>query len=230
MFNVKLENSQDIINFLKLSVVGARVTITYSYDLRKITGTILKNDEGWITILIPNDTFTITKESIISLELKTSDYNCICNSNNKELELGDIVEITNIDGLNRVLYSDYPKGFSKKLIGLQGKITMIEDVTDNNIIYYLVDFSVGNPRIHDIRYFIHSRAIFLKDNLKLIKKENDKVDDSRFFNPKDIKPLNYKELDGKTLKMAVIDNDECLLVAGVNKENNTIYMLHSEVK
>jgi len=228
----------------------------------------------------------------------------------ENLKLGDIVEIVNIEGLNRVLYSNYPKGFSKKLIGLQGKITMIDKVTDKNIIYYLVDFSVGNSKIHDMRYFVDSRAIFLEGNLKLIKedenikmnddwktwkvgnivqvlnindmifsdkirqyigregriisieyipsilktimlikigeteyqsfypynlklvkKENDiKVDKSRFFNPSDIKQLNYKDLDGKTLRMTVVDNEECLMVAGVDKETNTIYMLHSEVK
>lgn len=52
----------------------------------------------------------------------------------------------------------------------------------------------------------------------------------KLFNPSDIKPLDYKDLDGKTLKMAVVDNDECLLVAGVDKEANTIYMLYSKVK
>lgn len=57
-----------------------------------------------------------------------------------------------------------------------------------------------------------------------------KKDDNRFFDFSNIKPLNYKDLDGKTLKISVIDNEECLLVAGVDKENNTIYMLHSEVK
>lgn len=64
----------------------------------------------------------------------------------------------------------------------------------------------------------------------ITKKENDRVDDSRFFNPSNIKTLNYKDLDGKTLKMTVVNNDECLLVAGIDKNTNTIYILHSEVK
>lgn len=69
------------------------------------------------------------------------------------------------------------------------------------------------------------------DLINLItKKENYRVDNSRFFDSSNIKPLNYKDLDGKTLKMAVVDNKECLLVAGVDKETNTIYILHSEVK
>ena len=147
-----------------------------------------------------------------------------------EFKLGDIVEVTNIDGLNRVLYDEYPKGFNKKLIGLQGMITMIDTVTTSGITYYVVDLPIKNPRIYDMRYITDGRTVFLKDNLKIVKKDDNKVDDSRFFNPKDIKPLNYKDLDGKTLKMAVIDNDECLLVAGVDKENNKIYILHSEVK
>lgn len=63
-----------------------------------------------------------------------------------------------------------------------------------------------------------------------IDEEDVKTDNLRLFNPSDIKPLNYKDLDGKTLKMTVVDNDECLLVAGIDKENNKIYMLHSEVK
>lgn len=230
MFNIKLEDSNDIIKFLKLSVIGVKVTITYSYDSREITGTILKNDEDWITILIPNDTFTITKEAINSLELKQSDYYYIVNSGDKTLKLGDIVEVVNIDGLNRVLYDGYPKGFNKKLIGLQGMITMIDDTTHKNITYYIVDLPIKNPRIHDMRYVIDGRTIFLKDNLKLVKEGENKVDDSRFFNPSNIKALNYKDLDGKTLKMTVVDNDECLLVAGVDKETKIIYMLHSEVK
>jgi hypothetical protein len=69
------------------------------------------------------------------------------------------------------------------------------------------------------------------ENIELYnKKEINNISDSRFFNPKDIKPLNYKDLNGKTLKMTVVDNDECLLVAGIDKENNKIYMLHSKVR
>ena len=52
----------------------------------------------------------------------------------------------------------------------------------------------------------------------------------RLFDLSHIKPFNYKDLNGKTLKMTVFDNEECLLVAGIDKETNTIYMLHSEIK
>lgn len=62
------------------------------------------------------------------------------------------------------------------------------------------------------------------------KEEVNNINKSRVFNPSDIEPLNYKDLDGKTLKINVVDNDEWLLVAGIDKETNTIYMLHSEVK
>jgi hypothetical protein len=65
---------------------------------------------------------------------------------------------------------------------------------------------------------------------KEIREDNTNKNNTRFFNSSDIKPLNFKDLDGKILKMTVVDNEECLLVAGIDKESNTIYMLHSEVK
>lgn len=167
MFNIKLDNSKDIIEFLKLPViVGLKVTITYDFGFRKATGVILRNEKYFITIQLSYDTLTIVKDAILTLELKKSDYtfvNKFVVKNDEEFKLGDLVEIVNIEGLNRVLYSNYPKGFSKNLIGLQGKITMIDKVTDNNIIYYLVDFPA------------ESRAIFLEENLKLINKGDDKM-------------------------------------------------------
>ena len=56
------------------------------------------------------------------------------------------------------------------------------------------------------------------------------MDNTRFFDSSNLKTLNYKALDGKTLKMTIVENDECLLVAGIDKETNTMYMLHSEIK
>jgi hypothetical protein len=100
-------------------------------------------------------------------EIETKDKN--------KLDLGDIVEVTNIYGLNRVLYDEYPKGFNKNLIGLQGMITMIDDVTTKGITYYVVDLPIENPRIHDMRYLTDGRTVFLKENLKLIKKENKSI-------------------------------------------------------
>lgn len=171
-----------------------------------------------------------TKKGKIDIDTNNIDDIDLYIEEENKFKLGDIVKVTNIDGLNRVLYDEYPKGFDKKLIGLQGMITMIDNVTTRGITYYVVDLPIKNPRIHDMNYITDGRTVFLKENLKLVKKDENKVDDSRFFDFSNIKPLNYKDLDGKTLKMTVIDNDECLLVAGIDKESNTIYMLHSKVK
>ena len=171
-----------------------------------------------------------TKKGKIDIDTNNIDDIDLYIEEENKFKLGDIVEVTNIDSLNRVLYDEYPKGFDKKLIGLQGMITMIDNVTTRGITYYVVDLPIKNPRIHDMNYITDGRTVFLKENLKLVKKDENKVDDSRFFDFSNIKPLNYKDLDGKTLKMTVIDNDECLLVAGIDKENNKIYMLHSKVK
>jgi predicted Zn-ribbon and HTH transcriptional regulator len=216
-----------------------------------------------------------------------------------DIELGDIVEVVNVNGLNRIIYGDYFKGNSN-LIGFQGKVIMIDNTTCKNCTYYFVDLPVGKLKISNEGYIVDGRTIFLEENLKLIKKgDNDamlrkkqllneleqikcgtivkfifdnglniigevygydgdsfielldekynirlirknkiveykildkKVDNTSFFNLSNIKSLDYKDLDGKTLKMTVVDNDECLLVAGIDKETNTIYMLHSEVK
>jgi hypothetical protein len=92
----------------------------------------------------------------------------------------------------------------------------------NNNLYNITMQQYGNK----IDYKLIAKS-FIKELRLYVPEENN---DSKFFNPSDIKPLNYKDLDGKTLKMTIVDNDECLLVAGINKETNTIYMLHSEVK
>lgn len=147
------------------------------------------------------------------------------------IKLDDMVEITNVDGLKEFLYNRFPNN-GEELIGLQGKITMIDKITCKDVTYY----SVSLPESIQYRY-INLNCIedketvtFLEKNLRLVKEGENKVNDSRFFNPSNIKALDYKDLDGKTLKMTVVDNDECLMVAGIDKENNTIYMLHSEVK
>jgi hypothetical protein len=90
----------------------------------------------------------------------------------EKFKLGDIVEVTNIDGLNRVLYNDFPKG-GKELIGLQGKITIIDKITCKNITYYLVD--LPNAKYYKIKkqncIEDGSHVVFLEENLKLVKEE-----------------------------------------------------------
>lgn len=224
MSKIIIYNENDLPNCIDEIQIGSEINCILE-DQTRMYGKLLKNDLYNITMQQYGNKLyhqIIEKSIIKELRLYVEEDN--------EFKLGDIVEVTNIDGLNRVLYDEYPKGFNKKLIGLQGMITMIDTVTTSGITYYVVDLPIKNPRIYDMRYITDGRTVFLKDNLKIVKKDDNKVDDSRFFNPKDIKPLNYKDLDGKTLKMAVIDNDECLLVAGVDKENNKIYILHSEVK
>lgn len=86
----------------------------------------------------------------------------------EKFELGDIIEVINVDGLNRV--TDCKKG-TKNLIGLQGKIIMIDKVSCSSIAYYLVDL----PQIQNhYECIVSGGSIFLADNLKLVKKENDR--------------------------------------------------------
>lgn len=92
----------------------------------------------------------------------------------------------------------------------------------NNNLYNITMQQYGNK----IDYKLIAKS-FIKEIRLYVPEENN---NSKFFVASNIKPLNYKDLDGKTLKMIVADNEECLLVAGINKENNTIYILHSEVK
>lgn len=89
-------------------------------------------------------------------------------------ELDDIVEITNVDGLNRI--ADCKKG-TKNLIGLQGKIIMIDKVSYSPTAYYLVDL----PQIkNQYRYIsneciVSGRSLFLVENLKLVEKGGNKI-------------------------------------------------------
>lgn len=174
MFKVKMEGTDNIIEFLKLPVlVGLKITITYDFGFRKTTGIILKNENNWLTIQIPQDTFHIAKDAILSLELSKSDYNFVTSfeiRTNYNFELDDIVEIVNVDGLNRVM--DCKKG-NKELIGLQGKIIMIDKVSCSSIAYYLIELPIKYPRIEDMKYIIDGRTLFLGENLKLIKRGND---------------------------------------------------------
>lgn len=48
---------------------------------------------------------------------------------------------------------------------------------------------------------------------------------NRVFNPSDIKHLDYSELDGKVLKMIIVNNVDGLLVAGQDVENKIVYIL-----
>lgn len=91
----------------------------------------------------------------------------------------------------------------------------------SNYFWYTYDDNKSN-------YYSHVSKI--KEIKVKITEEYKIEDNSRFLDPSNFKTLNYKDLDGKTLKMTVVDKDECLLVAGIDKETNTIYMLHSEVK
>ena len=54
-----------------------------------------------------------------------------------------------------------------------------------------------------------------------------------YFNKSDIKPFNWEELDGKTLKISVgkdiTDGVKATTVMGQCQENGQIYVIHSEV-
>jgi len=84
----------------------------------------------------------------------------------KMLKLGDKVEIININNLN----GDY-----KGTIGQQGKIIMIDNVTNINKTYYTVNIPNTNKyvKIDEDKYIMDNRMVFLEENLKLVKKEND---------------------------------------------------------
>ena len=79
IFNKKIEGYDNIVEFLKLPVIGLKVIINYSLGSKSIQGIILKNNGDWITLQTANDTFTIVISTIDSLKLKQSDYNCIYN-------------------------------------------------------------------------------------------------------------------------------------------------------
>lgn len=111
-----------------------------------------------------------TKEGEIDIDTNNIDDIDLYIEQENDFELDDIVEIINIDKLNRVLYDGYPKGFNKTFMGLQGKIIMIDNVTTKGITYYVVDLPIKNPRIYDGCYNIDGKTIFLKENLKLIRK------------------------------------------------------------
>lgn len=49
---------------------------------------------------------------------------------------------------------------------------------------------------------------------------------NRVFNPSDIKHLDYSELDGKVLKMIVINNVDGLLIAGQDVKEKKVYILN----
>jgi small nuclear ribonucleoprotein (snRNP)-like protein len=155
----------------------------------------------------------------------------------EHININDIDEIDlYIKEENRMIYNvfyDYENIIEvlDKIIGLEIKISTIDNETFNGKL-----IEVDNTRIklngkQNERWNIRKSGIrsLSIDNheyyLRMTQKDN-----SRFFDFTKAKVLNYKDLDGKTLKMTVVDNDECLLVAGIDKENNTIYMLHSEVK
>jgi small nuclear ribonucleoprotein (snRNP)-like protein len=148
-----------------------------------------------------------TKKGKIDIDINNIDDIDLYIEQENDFKLDDIVEVINIDGLNTVLYDEYPKGFNKNLIGMQGKITMIDNVTTRGITYYLVDLPVNNNRIQGMRYLTDGRTVFLGDNLKLVKRGGKNMDNSRFFDFSNVKPLNYKDLDGKTLKMTLVDNN-----------------------
>lgn len=49
--------------------------------------------------------------------------------------------------------------------------------------------------------------------------------DYKFFNLKNTRNLDYNELDGKVLKMIIVNNVDGLLVAGQDVENKIVYIL-----
>lgn len=46
----------------------------------------------------------------------------------------------------------------------------------------------------------------------------------------DIKSYDYKDLDGKTLSISVVDNDEITIIAGKDISDNKVYILNYEEK
>lgn len=47
---------------------------------------------------------------------------------------------------------------------------------------------------------------------------------------KDVKAYEYSELNGKTLQISVIDNNEITIIAGKDIEDDKVYILNYDVK
>lgn len=54
------------------------------------------------------------------------------------------------------------------------------------------------------------------------------MENKNLFN--DIKPYDYSELNGKTLQISVVDNEELFIMSGKDVESDKIYILQYEVK
>lgn len=120
MFNTKIEGTENIIEFLKLPVIGLKVKVTYNRNSGTAKGVIIKNAEDYITIEIPNDTFSITKNAILSLELKESEYNYIYGLKN----IKEYFEISNKEQLLNKLeqIKNQQKELDNKLENIQKQI------------------------------------------------------------------------------------------------------------
>lgn len=64
---------------------------------------------------------------------------------------------------------------------------------------------------------------FKKEYLNRFSQNNDSV-----FNFEDIKPIDYKELDGKILKVVVAENEDVRIIAGQDLDTKKIYVLSCE--
>ena len=54
------------------------------------------------------------------------------------------------------------------------------------------------------------------------------MENKNLFN--DIKPYDYSELNGKTLQISVVDDEELFVMSGKDVESDKIYILQYEVK
>lgn len=54
------------------------------------------------------------------------------------------------------------------------------------------------------------------------------MENKNLFN--DIKPYDYSELNGKTLQISVVDDEELFVMFGKDIESDKVYILNYEVK